>query len=201
MHQALQHANQALVLAREVDSHHFINVTLAAQAWAFLMEGNISDAESVLDVVSTPNNPEMTIGQRMLLQARGLLALAQGRPAATLDIGDVLLASAAGYEPGRIIPSIWQLKAQALADLARTAEAIMLLQEAIAHTKQTGEQMLRWRMHAKLGRLYAETDRKPEAVAEHAAARQIVATVAETVADKDLREIFVAGAQEVIDTQ
>ena len=61
--------------------------------------------------------------------------------------------------------------------------------------------MLRWRLHALLGRLYAETDRKPEAEAEHAAARQIVATVADTVTDKALREIFVAGAQEVIDPQ
>ena len=37
------------------------------------------------------------------------------------------------------------------------------------------------------------------AVPAPAAARAIVATVADTVTDKALREIFVAGAQEVID--
>jgi DNA-binding CsgD family transcriptional regulator len=81
-----------------------------------------------------------------------------------------------------------------LSALGRHDDAEASLRAAQRGAADRGQRLLRWRSHAALGRLYAARGRPADARAQFRAAWEIVAGVAATLADDQLREGFRAGA-------
>lgn len=78
--------------------------------------------------------------------------------------------------------------------LGRHDDAEASLRAAQRGAADRGQRLLHWRSHAALGRLYAARGRPADARAQFRAAWEIVAGVAATLADDQLREGFRAGA-------
>jgi hypothetical protein len=129
---------------------------------------------------------------------RAELALLQGEPNLALEIVESLIASAPGTSPGRVIPFLWKLKAEALAAGGCREAAACLLEAAVQNAQATGERLLLWRLHASLGRLHGRMARQAEAEAEFATARRLVHELADTVPGQGLRDSFLQRAMGMI---
>ena len=73
-------------------------------------------------------------------------------------------------------------------------EAEALLRAALLNAQRTEERFLQWRIHASLGRLYQRMDRAEIAEEELSAARSLIAEIATTVPDEELKHNFSQGA-------
>ena len=191
---AVRELKRALSQARELRSQVWIHSITGALAGAYPLQGDLMGAQACLETPLAPQTPMDTMGKRYCWARRAELALARGDPALALDIAQRLVASAPGMSPGRVISFLWQLESEALALMGRIDGAQTLLQAAAENTEATGERFLLWRLHASLGRLYRTMDRPSEAEIEVATARELVAELADTVADADLRDNFLRRA-------
>ncbi|MFQ5859688.1 MAG: tetratricopeptide repeat protein, partial [Anaerolineae bacterium] len=127
---ARQHLEQALALAKEVGSWHWIRTATGHLACTCILQDELTLAETLLNTALGSDAPCRTIGERMVWCARGELALAAGDPDLALQIADQLIASAANLTPEQAIPRLWKLRGEALAALDRTEEAEVELQAA-----------------------------------------------------------------------
>jgi DNA-binding NarL/FixJ family response regulator len=93
---------------------------------------------------------------------------------------------------------LWYLRAQALLGLGHSDEAETLLNEALAGAHKHGHLALVWRILATLGRLYRSQNRRELMEQMVARAREVVAALAEQVADSALREAFVTAADALL---
>jgi hypothetical protein len=85
-----------------------------------------------------------------------------------------------------------------LAATGHTEEAHKLMLAAIENARATGERFLLWRLHASLGRLYHAMDRLPEAETELSTARGLVAELAGTVPEGEIRDHFLQRANAMV---
>jgi DNA-binding NarL/FixJ family response regulator len=153
-------------------------------------QGELPRAEDALAAFD-PAMPTRTIGQRLLWCARAELALARNDPTGALAILDRLYATAANLRADSDIPRLARLKAQALAAVGQAEPASALLRAAQARAATVGTRPALWRLHATLARLYHAESRRDEAAVEAAAARVLIAALAETLPDETLRAGFV----------
>jgi DNA-binding CsgD family transcriptional regulator len=131
-----------------------------------------------------------TLGQRQMWFARAELSMATGKPAHSLEIIDQLIAAAPNVSPQQVIPRLWKLRGEALAQLGRESEAEADLQAAVARATWQGARPLLWRIHLALGKLYETLARREEAGRAHDTARAIIEELAGNVPDNALRETF-----------
>src|SRR5260370_27762087 len=120
--EAQHHLEQALALAQEIGSCDWIPNGSGIRSSAYLLQQDLTKAESILAAALEPDAAMQTIGQRSVWAARADLALARGDPGLVLDITDRLIASAANLSGERVIPRLWKLRGEALAALHREAE-------------------------------------------------------------------------------
>jgi tetratricopeptide (TPR) repeat protein len=191
---ARQHLEQALSLARETASLFWIRSVTGFLASAYVLQGELTLAETVLNAALDPDTPFQAMGQRVAWCARGELALASGDAGLALQIADRLIASAVNLFPDRVIPRLAKLRGQALAELGRTEDAAHELESAKQAARAQGSQPLLWRIHMALGDLYQATSRGEEAQREFAAARTIIGELAESIPDVALRDAFLRRA-------
>ncbi|MCJ7550259.1 MAG: tetratricopeptide repeat protein [Anaerolineae bacterium] len=179
---------RTLAQAHKLRSQVWIHLIAGALAGAYILHDDLTGAKACLETVLSAETPMDTMGKRYCWTRRAELALAQGDPVPALDIVERLIASAPGMSPGRVISFLWKLKSEALAGMGRREEARSLLQAAAENAEAAGERFLLWRLHGSLGRLYCTMGRPSEAENEFATARELVAELADTVPDGDLRD-------------
>jgi adenylate cyclase len=185
---------QALALAERLHSQHWIHHATAALAGACCLLDGLEQAQAWLDTLLSPGTPMDSIHKRACWARQAELALLQGQASMALEIAERLIASAPGMSPGKVIPYLWQLKAEALAALGQPEEAAWLLQAAVRNAQMPGSRFLLWRLHASLGRVQGGMGQAPEAEAHLTTARRLVAELADTIPVQVLRDSFLRGA-------
>jgi tetratricopeptide (TPR) repeat protein len=196
--EARRQLEEALVLAKELRSQHWIHQVTGSLAAAHHMLGDLAQAQTYLETVISPQAPMDTINKRYCWARRAELALFQGNPTLALEITDRLIASVPGMSSDGVVTFLWKLKGEALAAIGRTDEAISLLRAAIENARATGERFLLWRVHASLGCLYQTLNHQTAAQQEFSAARELIEELAATIPDGALKDNFLRGAYRAI---
>jgi tetratricopeptide (TPR) repeat protein len=196
---ALKHLDQALELAKGLQSQYWINHVIGALAGAYLLQGDLTAAETCLTTVISPDTPMDTMGKRYCWVRQAELTLAQGDPVLALEITERLIASAPGRSPGDVIIFLWMLKGQSQVVLGREREAVSLMEAAEENAQELGERYLLWRIHATLGQLYRAINKDAEAQEEYSAARELIEELATSIPDEALKENFLKGAVKLLD--
>jgi adenylate cyclase len=189
---------QALALAQQLRSQHWIHHATAALAATWSLLGQPAQALACLAAVLSPEAGIDTMQRRTCWARRAELALAQGDPALALEIADRLIASASGMSPGRVVTLLWRLKGEALTAMGHAEEARSLLQAAAENAQAPEEQFHRWRVHASLGRLYCILDRQPDAKREFAVASELIEALAQAVPGQAFRDNFLQRARSTL---
>lgn len=191
---ARQYLEKAHALANEVGSLHWIRCAAGYLASACLLQKETGRADAVLQAALRSDSPTQTMGQRLAWRAQARLAFAQNRPDLALEIVDRLIATAANVTHGRVIPSLWHLRGQALCDLQQGAEAEATWQAALAAARVQGARPLVWRIQAALGHMYWSQVRRTEAEETFSAARALIDEIAASLIEGALRDDFLHGA-------
>jgi adenylate cyclase len=185
---------QALALAEQLHSQHWIHYATGTLAAACCLLNDLAQAQAWLDTLLSPETPMDSMHKRTCWARRAELALLQGQASMALEIAERLIASAPGMSPGRVIPYLWQLKAQALAAMGQPEEASSLLQVAVQHAQVPGARFLLWRLHASLGHAHGTMGQTAEADAHFSTARLLVDELADAIRVQPLRDGFLRGA-------
>jgi adenylate cyclase len=189
---------QALALAERLHSQHWIHHATAALAGACCLLNDLEQAQAWLDTLLSPGTPMDSIHKRSCWARRAELALLQGRASLALDIAERLIATAPGMSPGKVIPYLWRLKAEAQSATGQREEAASLLLAAVQHAQMPGSRFLLWRLHASLGHVHGTMGQEGEAEAHFLTARQLVAELADTIRVADLKDAFIGGAHRLL---
>jgi DNA-binding CsgD family transcriptional regulator/tetratricopeptide (TPR) repeat protein len=195
---AQHHLKQALRLSHEISSKHWINTSTGSLASALILQGELEQAESLLNIEFSGDAPFQTIGQRMAWCARADLALARGDPELALQIMDRLSASAANFSEQRGIPRLSKLRGEALIALGQETEAETALRSAQEMTAVQGARPLLWRICVKLGTLYQSQSREVEAELAFSTARTIIEELAGNIPDGEVQEHFLREAEALL---
>jgi hypothetical protein len=101
-----------------------------------------------------------------------------------------------------VITFLWKLKADALVDLDRAAEAKPLLEAAMDSAMAHRERFLLWRVQAGLGKLYRAMGRLAEAQYAYSVSDELIEELAGTIQDNEdneLKDNFLRGAHSAKD--
>jgi DNA-binding CsgD family transcriptional regulator len=202
--QARQHLELAFTLAKEVGAFQLLKTVPPALVSTCVLQSDIPRAKAVLSVLSLTDDvgeiEKAGMFERLCWSAQVELELALDHPKRALEIVDHLIGSAqnlAEFGPFAI-PWLSQLRAQALAALGRSEEAIADLEGAQATARARGAQPLLWRLHSDLGNVYHTLGRRHDAEQEFSAARDIIQDLAKHVPEGTLRQNFLHRALEII---
>jgi tetratricopeptide (TPR) repeat protein len=187
---ARQHLEQALHLAQETCSLHWIRTATGHLASTYVAANALLQAETVLQTAPPPTTLPQTLGQRLIWCAHAELALARKEPAQALQIIEYLITSAAPSSERHNILRLARLRGEALTALNRVSEAEELLQRARKTAQQQGALPLLWRLHVALGKCY-HTQRRYEAAEENfLVAGNLIEQLALQVPEVPLRSDF-----------
>jgi DNA-binding CsgD family transcriptional regulator len=195
---AQHHLKQALRLSHEISSKHWINTSVGSLASALILQGELMQAEALLNTEFSRVAPTQTMGQRMAWCACVELALARGDPELALQITDRLSASAANISEHRGIPRLSKLRSEALMALRKAKEAEAALQSAKEMTTAQGASPLLWRICVTLGSLYQTQSREAEAVQAFSTARAIIEQLAANIPDGEVHKHFLHEAEALL---
>jgi DNA-binding NarL/FixJ family response regulator len=173
---------EALALAREIGSVHWLRTATGFLASLHVRDGDAQRAESLLDAVLSPSDGVQTLGQRLCWCARVEAALALGDPESALAIAERLNAPAGADGLGRALRPLL-LRGEALIALSRDAEADATLAAAAELAEAIGAKPVSWRVHLARGRLRTLQHLEWDAEEAFAAARLIVEELAHTAPD------------------
>lgn len=195
---AIAHFETALPLARDLGSAWWIGIVTGYLAQACLLRRDTPAAEALLTVTMPRDHAPRNSPERQMAWAWGEMLLAKGDPAAALAIADGLIAAAPGVPNPQAIPGLGKLRGEALTALHRFDEAVSTLEEAERAAIEQGALPLLWQIHRALGRTHQQCKREEAASRAFAAARAIIASLAETIDDPALREQFRAAALDTL---
>jgi hypothetical protein len=156
-------------------------------------------ALELLDKFVPSNLPAITLGQRQSWTARVELALAKHQAEQAEDILDHLIRSAPKLKEGIVIPRLWMLRARALLEQGRTAEAESVALAARERLMKQPQPRLLWRIDALLAAIYARQNRQADAAKLRAEAGEITRALGASLGDTALAQKFVERATKMID--
>ncbi len=191
---SLPAAKNVLVLAKELNSQHWIHQVTGTLAAAYVLQGDLPHAQACLETVISPETPMDTLHKRYCWARRAELALYQGNPTLALEITERLIISTPALSPGNVIPFLWKLKGEALAASGHIDEAIALLRAAEENAQETGERFLQWRIHASLGHFYRSINDPVNARKEFATSRALIGKIASSISVEGLKDKFIKSA-------
>jgi len=197
---AQRHLERAQTLAKQSGSLFLIRNATAFLASTYISQGEYTHAELLLDSAFGLETPCQTVAQRLVWCARAELELALACPDKALTIIDQLISTAANVEDGQVIPRLWHLRSEALIALGRVDEACALLCSARDEAQRAGQRPLLWRICVTLGKLYRAEARLGQAEEAFAMANTIIQELANTVADEELRRVFLRNASAQLPT-
>jgi DNA-binding CsgD family transcriptional regulator len=192
--EARRHLELALEMAAAIGHRFSIRMASAFLAETCAAQGEITRARAVLDAAAEPGAAMQTLAERRIWWARAGLALAADAPEQALEIADRLIASAAGLEPGAIVPHLWHLRGQALAALDRREAAEVSLSAALSSASARGLTPLLWRIRVSQGQLSLSRRQRKQAELAFAAARELIVELSENLPDQALRAAFLSHA-------
>lgn len=193
---ARYHFERAVELSRQGRSRFGVRMYGSHLALALVCEGSLDEVEPLLDGIFGADDDLQSITQLIALLARAELALARGDAHLALAAVTEALALTpnAGAERMPVWPAI--IRGEALAAAGRLDEAEAALRAAMRDAVQQGARNRLWRAQLALGSLYLQQGRQAAAERELVAARALVAQLADTLNDFDLRGIFLTRAYE-----
>lgn len=182
-----------LAQAQTLGSYYWIRNLTSYLALAHILKQDAPRAQTILEAVMPRDKQPENLAERQLARVWGELLLAQGEPAIAFSIVERLCAATPGgiLQP---IPHLLALKGETLLALKRPGEAARVLEEARSGADQRQAPSVLWRILRALGRAYHQIKREEEAQSALASARQIIATLAETIEQADLRDQFLQAA-------
>ncbi len=192
--QAREHFEQALALAREIGSLFWTRIATGYLASTLILQGDLSQAELLLNAALDPQTLDQTMAQRLMWCAQAELALAHGNPTHALGIIDQLIASAANVSEGEHILRVSKLHGEALIALQRITEAKAALEAAQEIAATQGVQPILWRIAVLLGNFNKAQGHHEEAEQSYSAARTLIEELAATIPDESLRNNFLRQA-------
>lgn len=193
---AREHLQQALEMAHQVGSAHWIRSTTGFLASTCIAQGDLVAARSALDAALDDATPVQTLGQRLAWCARAELELATRRPDAALAILDRLTASTLNMSDRRPAPRLALLRGQALFAARRIDDAESALLAARNLAGEQGARPLVWRIQAALGTLYQSRSNHPRAEKAFFEARGVIEDLATHIPDSELRGGFLDAARD-----
>ncbi|GAB4424173.1 MAG: hypothetical protein OHK0015_02660 [Chloroflexi bacterium OHK40] len=189
--EAIAYLQRAVERARATGLYALTGTTISLLARAYALQQNLEQAEALLGQGAAlyADATERAIGERQLRRAAAEVALARGQPAQALRLVDSLLAATASPRDG-VIPVLFWLRGQALADLRRYAAATESFAAGLNTARTQGRRPLIWRLQAGLGRVAAAQHQRDDAQRWEDAARATIDELARTLPDGALREHF-----------
>jgi DNA-binding CsgD family transcriptional regulator len=198
LQQAHAHFEQALALAQQTHSLFWIRTSTGHLASVSILLHDYARAETLLHAALSPDTPAQTLSQRLLWCADVELALAQGHPTRALEIIEKLSTSSPHVAEGQSSLRVLKLHGEALAASQRSVEAEAALTAAHVLAVGQGARPMQWRICIALGNLYQAQGRDTEAEQAFAAARNLIAELAATIADEPLRDNFLHQAMAML---
>ena len=189
---AHQYMEQSLVLAREIGSSFHIRRATGYMVSLLIAEGQLSEAEALLNTIGSLDLPMQSLSQRLTWQGRVELALAKGNAAEALRIVDQLFAATSDHENQNVgaIPYLALLQGNALIALRRWSAAEETFVAALATAQARRAARLSWRIHIALGRLYQARAHHAKAEQAFIAAGAVIDKIATTIAEPAIRDNF-----------
>ena len=192
---ARQHFEQAVELARAVNSPFWVGFASHCLAEVFIQHNELAQAAQVLKPAGELPAPLTNMAGKMGVVARFELAIAS-RNLATAEAEAAWLLEAIqaavpdAEHPGRTAPRLLMLRGQLLTMQKRFPEALAMLQTALTATQAQGARPLEWRVQAALGHCWRAQRRFDPAERAYAAARGLIEALAEEIPAGELRENF-----------
>jgi DNA-binding CsgD family transcriptional regulator len=159
-------------------------------ALAYLLTDDLPQAAATLTAVLPRTQLPRTASERQIAWVWGELALAEGVPEQALQLAEHLLAATPGERRDLPTPHLLHLKGKALLACAHLEEAAQVLEAAKRDAHQCQAPSVLWRIHVSLGRVYQLLKRDDLAQRDYAAAQGIIAVLAGTIDEPQLREHF-----------
>ncbi len=199
---ARYHLEESLGLAREIGSLFHLRQGAGYLALLLIADGELAQAQALLDSVLTPELPLQPLAQRRVWVARAELALAQGNPGLAIEIVDRLFAAQAENEAQVIgaVPYLAKVCGEGLVALRQWEAAEATFQSALATAQAQATPRFVWSLHLALGKLYQAQRRSADAAQAFVAARSGVDGIAASVSDRELRDNFVYQASRLMPT-
>ena len=193
---ALGPLERAYYLAHRTSSRTWVRWTAAPFAIALAMHGEYERADLVLSEAAAPSALGLdalragdadhpTLGERMLVVARAVVALESGMPQRALEIFEHRLSAESGP-----VPKIAFLRARALLAAGRGADALEAFADARVQAEASGAAPLLWQIDAYRGATLRALKHRADARAALDAARDRALALAAKIPDAAVRLEF-----------
>lgn len=189
---AQQHFEHALSAARATGSLYWTRSAAGFLASTLISQGDLEQADTLLQELLLPEMPAVTMGERHLWTAHAEYALAVHNPQTALFALDLQVATSpyAQTSGANAVPRLALLRANALWELGETDNARYILQEALGASQKQNTPPMTWRLYAALARLEHAAGRRDEAQTAQKRALQIIETLAATIPEVALADRF-----------
>jgi class 3 adenylate cyclase/tetratricopeptide (TPR) repeat protein len=192
--QALSHVDSGLVLAQQLGSAWWIAWLASHKALAYILQGQLPEAEAALQAVLPPTQLPRFWVERRLSRVWAELALAQQQPAVALQRCEQLLQTAPqvpGVTDGQPIPLLLKCKGEALTALGHLDEAAQMLEEARRGAIVQQALPALWQIERALGQVYQRLQQEEHAQHAFTAARAAISELAQNIDEIPLHEQFI----------
>ena len=197
---ALPYLERARELARRMDSNHWIAVTTAMFANAYIEAGEFDRAEGLLAEVKGPELGQMMLGDRLCWYAIGELELAREQYQPAWSSFNELIEAAPGYDSDAVIPRLFHSRGLASLGLEQWEDAQQDFEAALKTCEAVGAVELAWKLHAALCRAYRGQGMSNEAAEHRRLARAAVKVLSNKISSPEQSELFRTRAEDYIDT-
>jgi tetratricopeptide (TPR) repeat protein len=191
---ALLQVESGLPLVQQLGSAWWINWFASHKALAYLLLGQLSQAEAALQAVLPPAQLPRFWVERRLSRIWAELALAQQQPVVALQRCDQLLQTAPqvpGVTDEQPIPPLLKCKGEALTALGRLEEAVQVLEEARRGAIMQQALPVLWQIERALGRAYLRLKQEEQAQFAFTAAQATISDLGQNIDEMSLREQFI----------
>jgi DNA-binding NarL/FixJ family response regulator len=187
---AHQHCEIAYAHARASGARHLIGIAAALLASAHLLNRDTARATDALDEFGLSDAPIESLTQGLVLAACADVCLVRGQADVALRMADRLIAWTDQTDSTEVVPRLWMIRGEALADLRRIDEAEAVLRVAADSARDQGARSLLWRILVTLGKVLQTQGRRDQAELAYRSSREIIEDLAASVGDEASREKF-----------
>jgi len=187
--QARDHLQQAVDLARETGSLHWLRTSAGALAVVLDLLGASEDAQAVLHSAIGSQTGMESIGQRACWLAQAELALRHGDTPGALRTAEALISSAVPAGGLPVIPRLWKLRGEALAAMDSSDAGTVLIASEEAASRQ-GALSLVWQVRLSLAHWHQSRAQADLAVVQFERAHETVQQMVKEIPEGTLREEF-----------
>jgi class 3 adenylate cyclase/tetratricopeptide (TPR) repeat protein len=192
--QARCYLEEALTLARAINSVPWIWAITGVLSATCLLQNDLEAARAIIDATIGPEEPMETAGQRQSWCRRAELALAHGDAALALQIVERLYDSIGHPKEPEHAPYLALVYGQTLAALSRIEEAESALRQAEQGARTRGLRPLLCSVYQTQVRFYHRVNQVAAARQAANQARAVIAEIAANAPDDVLRASFLEQA-------